>query len=270
VIGRRRLRLAALGLVMLVVLAVAGVAAAQPPVGVVRPTNEATLSQQQLGSSLYAGNCASCHGIAGSGVAPGTPQSGAGGIQGAGPSLRGVGARAANFYLRTGYMPLGKVGEQPRRSRVLFTDREIRALVAYVASLAPGPPVPAVHPAQGSLSEGLSLFTEHCAGCHQAVAQGGFVTGARVPPLQAATAEQIAEAVRIGPWLMPSFPSRQISDSQLNSIVRYVLWTRHPSNDGGWGIGNIGPVPEGIVAWFVAVFVLTASCVLISRRRRRT
>lgn len=51
------------------------------------------------------------------------------------------------------------------------------------------------------------------------VARGGFVTGARVPPLQAATASQIAEAVRIGPYLMPRFTVAQISQAQLNSII---------------------------------------------------
>jgi ubiquinol-cytochrome c reductase cytochrome c subunit len=260
---------AAFTIVVLFTLVLAAVVVAQPPTGIVRPTNEARLSQQQLGSQLYAGNCAGCHGIDGRGVAPPQmPQRGPGDIKGQGPPLRGVGALAADFYLRTGYMPLGKVGEQPQRSRVLFTDREIRAMVAYVASLAGGPPVPTVHPAQGSLSEGLGLFTQHCAGCHQAVAQGGFVTGARVPPLQNATATQVAQAVRIGPYLMPSFSSRDISDRQLNSLVRYVLWTRHPSNEGGWAIGNIGPVPEGMVAWFVAVVVLAGGCVLIGRRLR--
>ena len=65
----------------------------------------------------------------------------------------------------------------------------------------------------------------HCAGCHQIDARGGFVTGARVPPLQSVPATQIAEAVRIGPYLMPRFSTTQISNSQLNSIVKYVLST---------------------------------------------
>ena len=38
--------------------------------------------------------------------------------RGSGPSLRGVGALAADFYLRTGYMPLPRSAIQPRRSRV--------------------------------------------------------------------------------------------------------------------------------------------------------
>src|SRR5205823_13159865 len=67
------------------------------------------------------------------------------------------------------------------------SESEITSLVAYVASLGPGPPVPKPHPERGSLSEGQHLFTEHCAGCHQVVAEGGYVTGAVPPALDAAT-----------------------------------------------------------------------------------
>ena len=94
------------------------------------------------------------------------------------------------------------------------------------------------------------------------------MTGARVPPLQSATATQIAEAVRIGPYLMPRFSPRQISDSELNSIVAYVLSTRHPDNRGGWAIGNIGPVPEGIIAWLIGMVALVGVCAAIGERLR--
>jgi ubiquinol-cytochrome c reductase cytochrome c subunit len=92
------------------------------------------------------------------------------------------------------------------------------------------------------------------------------VTGARVPPLGQATATQIAEAVRIGPYLMPRFSARQITPAQLNSLVRYVQLMQHPPDRGGWGIGNLGPFPEGMVTWLLAVVVLIATCMVIGRR----
>jgi ubiquinol-cytochrome c reductase cytochrome c subunit len=229
-------------------------AQAQPPQGIVRPANQAGLSDEELGSQLYAGNCASCHGVAGDGNT--------------GPSLRGVGALAADFYLRTGYMPLDDPAEQPWRHRVLFTERELRALIKYVASLGPGPGVPKPVPEHGHLGEGLRLFTQHCAGCHQVAGEGGYVTNARVPRLKDATATQIAEAVRIGPYLMPKFSKTAISDRQLDSIIAYVESAKKPHDRGGWGIGHIGPVPEGMVAWFIAAFVLVGLCTLIGERLR--
>lgn len=256
------------GLLMfsLLALGVVGLAQAQPQSGIVRPTQEPANPTVQLGAQLYAGNCATCHGINGEGVNP--PRRGAGGILGAGPPLRGVGALAADFYLRTGYMPLSGIHDQPTRTRVDLSDKEIRSLVAYVAALGHGPAIPNPQPRQGSVGDGFHLFTEHCAGCHQAVAQGGLVTGARVPPLQSASAKQIAEAVRIGPYLMPRFSTRQISNTQLNSIIAYVLSTRHPDNRGGWGIGNIGPVPEGIITWLVGGVILVALCAVLGERLR--
>jgi ubiquinol-cytochrome c reductase cytochrome c subunit len=234
-----------------------GCASAQPvPSGIVRPDNEQALSDQQLGGQLFAGNCTTCHGVAGDG------------IPNRGPSLRGVGARAADFYLTTGYMPLSSPDEQPWRHRVLFTRRELRALVKYVASLGSGPPIPRPAPQNGRLAEGLRLFTQHCAGCHQVVGEGGYVTNARVPRLKQATPTQIAEAVRIGPYLMPRFSEKAISDRQLNSIIAYIQASKKPEDRGGWGIGHIGPVPEGLVSWFIALVLLVGLCSLIGERLR--
>jgi ubiquinol-cytochrome c reductase cytochrome c subunit len=207
----------------------------------------------ELGKSLYAENCLTCHGVGGRGV------------EGRGPRLTTVGALGADFYLRTGYMPLESALDQPTRRHSPFTAKQIDALVAYVSSFG-GPKVPKPHPERGSLAVGLRLFTEHCAGCHQVVGEGGYVTGARVPPLKQATATQIAEAVRVGPYLMPRFPKTQISDRELDSIVRYVEWAKHPEDRGGWGLGHIGPVPEGLVAWLFAGAALVGVCTVIGRR----
>lgn len=224
------------------------------------------------GEHLYGQYCVACHGANGQGVSAGETGFGQGRNvtvqKREGPPLKGVGALAADFYLRTGYMPLREVGKQPRRSRVLFTDAEIRALVAYVASLGKGPQVPTPQPEQGSLSDGLRLFTDHCAGCHQVVAEGGYLTGGVAPPLEDATARQVAEAVRIGPYLMPRFSPRQLSTQDVNSIVRYVEWAKHPDDRGGWAIGHIGPVPEGLVTWFLAAALLVATCIVIGKRLR--
>jgi quinol---cytochrome-c reductase cytochrome c subunit len=227
---------------------------------IVRPVDESRLSPAQLGEQLYAGNCLRCHGIAGRGSTTGL----AGGI--AGPPLRGVGARAADFYLGTGYMPLDDAHDQPIRRRPLLSAKERAAIVGYIASLGGGPPIPRPDPGRGSVAAGREMFTEHCAGCHQVVAEGGILTGAKAPPLDRATPAQIAEAVRIGPYVMPSFSERDISDAELDSLIAYVQYAKDPEDAGGWGIGHLGPFPEGMVTWFAAMLVLVATCVAIGRR----
>ncbi len=213
---RRLLLLAAAGLA----LAVPGRAAADPPdYGIVRPADEGSLSQLELGKQLYAGNCSMCHGSNGEGVTNPQPSRASGAMLGQGPPLTDLpaGLGTVDLYLRTGYMPLEVPTAQPVRSRVLLHEREIEALVAYVGSLQktqPPEPIPTPHPEQGKISEGQNLFTEHCAGCHQVVAQGGYVTGARVPPLEDDSAVEIAECVRSGPYTMPVFPKSVLSDER--------------------------------------------------------
>jgi ubiquinol-cytochrome c reductase cytochrome c subunit len=251
-------RVALLALLALAVLALPAAAAA------------ASVAQ---GERLYGRFCVSCHGPNGAGRLPSPSGSGPARDQmvqlGSGPPLRGVGALAADFYLRTGYMPLKRNGIQPWRSRLLLGPAEIDSLIAYVASLGKGPAVPQPHPERGNLSEGQRLFTERCSGCHQIVAAGGYVTGAVPPSLGAATATQIAEAVRIGPYVMPTFSRTAISDAQLDSIIRYVEYAKHPDDRGGWSLGRVGPVPEGLATWFFAMTVLVVLCMVLGRRLRR-
>ena len=175
---------------------------------------------------------------------------------------------AADFYLSTGYMPLEDPDDQPHRNDPPYDRDQLRALVAYVASLG-GPPIPRPDPHRGGVAQGMKLFTEHCSGCHQIVGEGGVVPGGVAPQLEFATPVQIAEAVRIGPYLMPRFSERQVSDRQLDSIIAYVAYAKSPDDRGGWSIGHLGPIPEGIVAWFLAGGVLLLVTALIGARAPR-
>jgi ubiquinol-cytochrome c reductase cytochrome c subunit len=193
------------------------------------------------GYNLYQEGCASCHGIA----LHGTP--------GVAPSLIGVGPGPVDFYLSTGRMPLENPQEEPTRNPPLYKRSQIDALIAYISRFG-GPRAPTADPSKGDLALGLHQFTLNCAGCHQSVARGGLTLGAVVPNLDHATPQQIAEAVRMGPYLMPHFDAA------------YVVWTRHPDNAGGWGIYNIGPIPEGMVAWFIGLAAMVVVARLIGER----
>jgi ubiquinol-cytochrome c reductase cytochrome c subunit len=214
------------------------------------PSSPALIAQ---GFNLYQEGCSSCHGI------------GLRGQVGVAPSLIGVGPGPVDFYLSTGRMPLERPKEEPLRNPPLYNRQQINALIAYITTFG-GPPAPTADPSKGDLATGLHQFTLHCAGCHQSVARGGLTLGAVVPALDQATPQQIAEAVRMGPYVMPRFNSKQIDQHQLDSIARYVLWTHHPNNAGGWGIYNIGPIPEGMVAWFLGLTALVIVARLIGER----
>lgn len=215
------------------------------------PTSPRLVAQ---GTSLYANGCSSCHGALLQGIA------------GNAPSLIGVGAGPVDFYLTTGRMPLDNPRAEPERNPPRYSRMEMDALIAFITKVGGGPPAPAADPRQGDLAVGFHVFSDHCAGCHQAVGRGGLVLGAVVPSLQQPTALQVAEAVRMGPYLMPHFDAKQINQYQLDSLAKYVLWTRHPANPGGWGLDNIGPIPEGAVAWFIGLLALLIVARLIGER----
>jgi len=206
------------------------------------------------GRELYVEGCSSCHGMD------------AKGVDSQGPSLIGVGAQAADFYLRTGRMPLAQPGHEPQRAQAAYPSDQIEAIDAYVGSLG-GPGIPAVHPELGSISRGAELFGSSCAGCHSITGEGGVVVGGLAPELHKASPTEVAEAVRVGPYLMPSFDRNQISDADLNSIARYVdEAVQQPDDRGGWGIGHLGPVPEGLIAWVLAAAALLLVARMIGER----
>lgn len=251
-------RIATLALALLLG-AFAAVGLAKPPTSEsdihhTRGGSKSEASLQQTGQRLFEEACSSCHGFDG------------GGVPGQGPSLRGAGEAAADFYLRTGRMPLDQVGEEPLRGEPRYSDAEIRALDVYVGSLGAGPPIPVVRPERGSLSEGSRLFTESCAGCHGTGGKGGVAIGAYAPPLGESTPTEVGEAIRVGPYVMPRFSEAQLDAADLDSIARYVQLTQEPEDAGGLGIGHIGPVPEGLVAWLAAIAALLLVARLIGER----
>jgi ubiquinol-cytochrome c reductase cytochrome c subunit len=205
------------------------------------------------GRALYLQSCAACHGPDGSGSA-------------GGPPLIGVGAASADFMLRTGRMPLAAPGAPMVRRNPVFTDEQIEALVAYVASLGGGPAIPAVQVAGADLATGRALYISSCAACHGPGAGGDAVGGGFVaPPLLGVDPVTVGEAIRTGPGVMPVFGPGQISDENLGAIAAYLVYLRDDAAPGGATVGGSGPVVEGFVAWLVGMGIL-----LLAARRIET
>ena len=217
-----------------------------------RPAASESLGpQESVGADLYTANCSTCHGVDLGGT-------------GNGPSLQGVGPAAVDFMLSTGRMPLGDPLQQPERQDPKFSPEQIDAIVAYVAARAPGgPSIPNLVLSEGSLPEGMRLYSGICSACHGAGATGDSVGGGQIAPaLGGSTDRQVAEAVRFGPGTMPAFSEGTLSDAQLASVVRYVDFLKTSRNPGGLGIDRLGPVAEGFVAIVVGLGLLVLTIYL--------
>jgi ubiquinol-cytochrome c reductase cytochrome c subunit len=211
------------------------------------------------GRNLFEVSCSSCHGV----DASGTYQA---------PSLVGVGAAAVDFQMSTGRMPAKDIGPQVPEKPVTFTTQQIHAIADYIASLGGGPTIPSaaqVSPAGASTALGQSLFITDCAQCHNFDGAGGALTnGKYAPSLNRATPTQIYEAMLTGPEAMPVFSDTTITPAQKRDIIDYVTRLRAEPNPGGFSLGRIGPVTEGIVGFLGGIGVLIFLAMWITMKRR--
>ena len=222
-----------------------------------------TVSPQTIaqGKALFTVTCATCHGM----DAQGTSQA---------PSLVGVGAAAVDFQMSTGRMPGKDIGPEFDRRPVTFTTAQIHAIADYVASLGGGPVVPSaaqVSTAGASTALGQSLFITDCAQCHNFDGAGGALTyGKFAPALTQSTNTQIFEAMLTGPEAMPVFANTTITPAQKRDIIDYITRLRAEPNPGGFSLGRIGPVTEGIVGFIGGIGALVFLAMWITMKRRES
>jgi len=260
-ITARRRRPAAGYVVVLLGLLVSGICyAAVSGIGTASAASQRLAGQPLIaeGRAIFLQVCASCHGEFGQGV----PK--------AGPPLIGVGAAAVDFQVSTGRMPAKAPAAQQPRKPVTFTSHQIHALAAYIASLGGGPAIPSaaeVNPAGGNTGLGQQLFVASCAQCHNFVGAGGALTqGKYAPPLTSSTPRQIYEAMLTGPEAMPTFNNTTITPQQKRDIIAYILRTRTEPNPGGFSLGRVGPVTEGLVAFLGLLLFMVLAALWITAK----
>ena len=206
------------------------------------PTQSAA---EAAGRELYEKSCITCHG------------SNLQGVPNRGPSLIGVGEAAVYFQVHTGRMPLARQEADAPDKPNIFSDEEIDQLMAYVQANGGGPTLPSGDLRAGDLAEGGELFRLNCASCHNFVGQGGALSsGKAAPSLEDATDLEIYTALLTGPENMPVFGDNQLTSEEKRSIINYVQTVKSQADPGGAGIGRIGPVAEGLVAWVVGIAAL--------------
>lgn len=224
--------------------------------GVPLPNTENRLNRNLTdGQQLFVQACSSCHGSR----AEGTVRA---------PTLTGLGAATVDFWVSTGRMPLEVPTAQAMRKVPVFDAKQARAIADYVASLAPGGPnIPTVDTSNADLQRGGSLFRLNCATCHSYLAVGGALDyGAFAPSLAPDSNTQIAEAIRTGPGNMPRFGPKNLTDQDVNDIVKYVRYITKPDDKGGFDLAHIGPVAEGLVGFVFGVGLLMIAAFWIGDR----
>jgi ubiquinol-cytochrome c reductase cytochrome c subunit len=222
-------------------------------------TAETSASHDSLvkdGGKLFAANCATCHGMS----LQGTTQA---------PTLIGVGAAAVEFQVATGRMPLAVTGPQAEEKPIQFTPEQIKALYTFVASKGPGPGIPDKKYLTGNADStaGGELFRINCAMCHNVAGAGGALTeGKFAPALADASAQHIYEAMVTGPQNMPVFNDDNISPADKANIISYLKYLKNSSSVGGFDLGSLGPVSEGLFIWIFGLGAIVGITVWLTAR----
>jgi ubiquinol-cytochrome c reductase cytochrome c subunit len=257
---RTRRRIAGFVAIGVALLAVGGLYAALQPAPQTAAGQDAALVRE--GQTLYDNSCITCHG------------SNLQGVTGRGPSLIGVGQASVYFQVSTGRMPLKVQGAQADRKDPQFDPAQIDALGAYIQANGGGPVVPAGpdEALVGSdLGRGGELFRLNCAQCHNFTGRGGALSSGKFAPvLDPASPHQIYAAMLSGPGNMPTFADSQLSPEEKRDIIGYIKSVSSDqtgANPGGNGLGGFGPVPEGLVAFFVGLAALIGISLWIGSRQ---
>lgn len=252
----RRHPLASVALILIGLLSTGGAYALLSSTASAQTTAEATQSITE-GQKLFAANCATCHGMNAAGTAEG-------------PSLYGVGAASVDFQMGTGRMPLSYQGPQGAEKTPQFTEEQIDAVAAYIASLAPGPAVPDEKwlDGTGDVAKGLELFRINCAMCHNIAGAGGALTeGKYAPALQGVEAKYIYEAMVTGPQNMPVFSDLNLTPQDKADIISYLKYQQENSSTvGGVDLGGLGPVAEGLFIWIFGLGAIIGVTIWITAR----
>ena len=270
--ARRRSRFAGPVVLLLALLVTGGFYALLAPAQAEDSASSA--DQVAEGRELFLVGCASCHGLNGEGI-----DSAAGGWYG--PSLVGVGAAAVDFQVGTGRMPMAQPGAQAPVKRPVYTEEEIAALAAYVASLGPGPAVPEAEkydPAaipederEEAIVRGGEFFRTNCTACHNFAASGGALPGGKyAPTLVGVDPKYIYEAMLTGPQQMPVFSDEVLLPEQKRDIIAYLKSLEEQPEYGGSALGSYGPVAEGAFAWIVGIGSLVVFAVWIASHTARS
>ena len=247
--------------------AIATAVVPEPQVATAQQDQAALIAE---GKSIYDVACITCHG------------QNLQGVEDRGPSLVGVGAGSVYFQVHSGRMPAADNEAQAERKKPRYSEHQVVALASYVDQYGGGPGIVtdpdgsiAMESLRGASGEsrteemarGGELFRLNCASCHNFTGRGGALSGGKFAPiLDPANEQEIYQAMLTGPQNMPRFSDRQLTPDEKKDIIAFIKNSDSAVSPGGYGLGGLGPVTEGVAMWLVGIVALIGATLWIGSR----
>ena len=122
-----------------------------------------------------------------------------------------------------------------------------------------------------AISRGGQIFLTNCTACHNFNGSGGAMPrGGYAPSLHGVEDKYIFMAMLTGPQAMDNFSNGNLSVEEKRDIIAYLQSLQDNPDYGGFGMGGIGPVSEGLFAWLVGIGSLVGVAVWIAAHTART
>ncbi|RYE73762.1 MAG: cytochrome c, partial [Myxococcales bacterium] len=143
--------------------------------------------------------------------------------------------------------------------------------------LGPGPAVPNESDydisgmSDDDIREGGEFFRTNCTACHNFAGSGGALPHGRyAPTLVGVENKHLFEAMLTGPQQMPVFSNAVLTPEDKAKIIAYLKKGEEAPAYGGFRLGGLGPVSEGMFVWLFGIGGLVLFTIWITAHTTRS
>jgi ubiquinol-cytochrome c reductase cytochrome c subunit len=124
---------------------------------------------------------------------------------------------------------------------------------------------------EAAIVRGGQIFLTNCTACHNFAGQGGAMPqGGFAPKIRGVEPHYVYEAMLSGPQNMPVFSNGNLPPDAKRDVIAYLESLDETPEYGGFGMGGIGPVSEGLFAWVLGIGSCVGAAIWIAAHTTRS
>ena len=118
------------------------------------------------------------------------------------------------------------------------------------------------------MRESVKIMRQCVAKLREPAGQGPIAStdGKFAPALAGVSAEHVYEAMITGPQNMPVFNDANLTPEQKADIITYLKYLDQNPSPGGFDLGSLGPVSEGLFIWIFGLGAVVGVTIWIAAK----